>query len=87
MWVSRILLCSAEISPDTYDPLFGPPFSVEIADFPRSPVIHLKAMERSNHHIDIMEMRFTAGENFQVIRLDYAFTKIAHDRRPIRKLR
>jgi hypothetical protein len=42
-------------------------------------IIHLRAIQKSNHNIGIIEMRFTAGEDFEFARLGCSITKIAHD--------
>jgi hypothetical protein len=44
-------------------PLWSVVSKVKIPDLPCSPIIDLRAIKKSNHHVGIIEMRFTAGEN------------------------
>jgi hypothetical protein len=55
--------CPAEISPNPDNFLLGRFLRVEIPSLPCGPVIHLRAIQKSNHNISIIEMRYTAGEN------------------------
>jgi hypothetical protein len=59
------LPCSPEISSDPDDFLFWRFLRVKIADLPCSPVIHLRAIQKSNQNIGMIEMGFTTGKNLE----------------------
>jgi hypothetical protein len=50
--------CSPEIGPYTDNFLFGCFSGVKISDLPSSPFIRLRAVQKSNHEVGAIEMRF-----------------------------